>query len=60
MVKFHSFIYADLFVSFTPKVFESIYFVHNNDPHRVMLDPCALKSVFLGYSRTQRDISIFV
>ena len=36
---------TDQFVSFTPELFGSTCFVHNNDPHKIKLDPCAFKSV---------------
>ena len=41
--------------SLPPKVFGSVCFVYNNDPHIIKLDPRALKSVVLGYSRIQKE-----
>jgi len=40
-------------------VFGSVRFVHNNDPHRIKLDPSTFKSVFFGYSRTQKEYKCY-
>ncbi|PHU09303.1 Endoribonuclease Dicer -like protein 3 [Capsicum chinense] len=40
--------------SIPPRVFGSTYFVHNLAPRKDKLAPCALKCVFLGYSRVQK------
>ena len=55
----YSILYVDIDFPLPFKIFGSLCFVHNHNPHKTKLDFRSLKGIFLGYSRTQKGYKCF-